>query len=378
MLAREDPLWFSLIYLRYHFTCPLAPFHLEMFRLIQSTEPTLVVVMAFRESGKSTILNTVNALWSILGKPGEKFVLLIGETQEQAKNHFANIKAELENNELLKEDFGPFIENRNEWNKLSLELEYHGSKIISIPRGQSVRGLKHHEHRPGLIICDDLEDVASAADEEEGRALDEQFMREIVPLGKIDTRVFVLGNFLSHNSFIMRLKDAIEENRLEGIFRAYPLLDDHGKILWPSKFPNAESLKKLFEKITEATWKREYLLNASDWRGYYDSAMAAPNLSGDALIHWKYIQKRKEAERQYGYGLRGEKPQTPLIQHMGKFTISAPLTDSIPELETDDPKYPQYQTLLGKRKKLYEEYLNERRKARHARVIEEIRRAGYI
>ena len=110
-LAFEDPMWFCLLYLRHHFKYSFAPFHLEMFHIIRQTDDDFIVVIAFRESGKSTILNMANVLWSILGKPKKNFAIVLSKTQEQAKNHFSNIKHELEHNELLREDFGPFTEH---------------------------------------------------------------------------------------------------------------------------------------------------------------------------------------------------------------------------------------------------------------------------
>ena len=122
VLAHQDPLWFALLYLTHHFNTPFAPFHMEMFEILKNPQYKIVTMMAFRESGKSTIMNMVNTLWSILGKLEKKFVIIASKTQEQAKNHFSNIKAELQNNSLLIEDFGPFMENKSDWNnKLSLE-----------------------------------------------------------------------------------------------------------------------------------------------------------------------------------------------------------------------------------------------------------------
>ena len=151
-----------------------------MFHLIQEEKYNFVVVMAFRESGKSTIMNMANVLWSILGKPGKKFVIIVSNTQEQAKNHFLNIKSELEGNEALREDFGPFTENEAAWNRLSLELDYCGAKILSIARDQRVRGLKHNQYRPDLIICDDLEDSVSVEDRTLAAALGQWFESEIL------------------------------------------------------------------------------------------------------------------------------------------------------------------------------------------------------
>ncbi len=71
-LAFESPLWFSLLYLRHHFSYPLAPFHMEMFKVIEDSRYDFVVMMAFRGSGKSTIMNMAHVLWSVLGKPGKK------------------------------------------------------------------------------------------------------------------------------------------------------------------------------------------------------------------------------------------------------------------------------------------------------------------
>ena len=107
-LARDDPFWFALLYLSHHFSTPFAPFHLEMFHIIKDPKYELTTIMAFRDSGKSTIMNMTNTLWSILGAPGKKFVLISSKTQEQAKNHFSNIKSELKSNRLLPENLGPF------------------------------------------------------------------------------------------------------------------------------------------------------------------------------------------------------------------------------------------------------------------------------
>jgi hypothetical protein len=249
-VAFESPLWFGLLYLRDHFRYPFAPFHVEMFELIQQRKHDFIAMMAFRESGKSTIMNMTNALWSILGKPQKKFVIIISKTQEQAKNHFANIKSELKNNPLLKEDFGPFIESKEEWNKTSLDLVYHGSKIMSATGDQSLRGLIHNRYRPDLIICDDLEDTTAKTDRNESKAIYERFKNEIIPAGSNNTRIIVLGNLIHDKSLLMRIKEDIENGTTKGIFRVYPLLDSNGKNLWQEKFCNQKIIEELRKKIS--------------------------------------------------------------------------------------------------------------------------------
>lgn len=272
-LAFEHPLWFGLLYLGHHFRHRFAPFHIEMFHLLQREEYKFIAVMAFRDSGKSTILNMTNVLWSILGKPEKKFAIVMSKTQEQAKNHFSNIKAELESNEALREDFGPFTANEAAWNKLSLELEYHGAKILSVTRDQSVRGQKYGQYRPDLVICDDIEDVD---DEENGDAIYERFQSEVVPVGNEKTRIIVLGNLISERSFLVRLKKDIDGERLRGVFRAYPFWDDRHEVLWPGRYPDTAAVQRFLDGLSRHAWGREYLLDATAERDYARAEKKTP------------------------------------------------------------------------------------------------------
>ena len=58
--------------------------------------------------------------------------------------------------------------------------------------------------------------------------------------------MFLVGNMLHRDSLLMRMKDRIESGQKTGFFRKYPLLDEHGKCLWPERFSenDIEELKK--------------------------------------------------------------------------------------------------------------------------------------
>lgn len=341
-LAFESPFWFSMLYLRHHFDYPLAPFHIEMFHIIQSPQYDFVAMMAFRGSGKSTIMNMANVLWSVLGKPKKKFVVIMSKSQEQAKNHFSNIKTEFETNELLIEDFGPFKESHEEWRKLSLELVYRDSKIISVARDQSIRGLKYGSFRPDLIICDDFEDIS---DKNNSDHIYEQFAHEILPLGNANTRIVVLGNLIDKNSLMIRLKDYIE-TKSESIFRAYPIIDSHEKVLWPQRFPNKKSLQEFEIRIQNATWVREYLLDAIKDVSYNESG-GSPRLDKCMLLAKPYWKPIRDAELKYRKALEKTGKityQKPIIKQMGKFSIDAPIIKSYEvnnwePISDSDPQY---------------------------------------
>ncbi|MFZ1074983.1 MAG: hypothetical protein WAN50_01275 [Minisyncoccia bacterium] len=351
-LGHEDPLYFALLYLTHHFKHPLAPMHLEMFDIVKRGEINLAAVMAFRESGKSTILNTVCALWSILCKPERKFVVIVSKTQEQAKNHFTNIKAELERNPWLKEDFGPFTERPEEWSKQSLELEYHGAKILSVTARQSLRGMKHLSHRPDLIIIDDVEDATSVRDDRSrGDDLYQWYLEEVVPAGTDKTRIIVLGNLLSMvfdekkpDFLVMRLRREILSRRQVGLFRAYPLIDNNGECLWPGKYPTRESLKVLREKVGRGLWQREYLLKV--W-GQEDTALVAPLFYGSEHGRWSMGAHFITMFNKDGYtvydGENGVMLQQPLIAQMAKYEITAPSIRTMLFYPTkDDPRLKKY------------------------------------
>ena len=368
-VAFEEPFWFSLLYLQHHFTYLLAPFQLEMLRLLKKPEYDFIAVMAFRESGKSTIMNLTNVLWSILGKPQKKFVIIVSKTQEQAKNHFLNIKAELENNETLKSDFGPFVENEDDMKRLSLELVYHGSKIMSVHIDQSIRGLKYGLHRPDLIICDDLEDT-SVSNRKERDLLYNRFSKEIIPLGSGKTRVVILGNLLSENSLMMRLKDDIEKEKLIGIFRVYPLLDDYRNNLWQEKFKDLDAIKKLRTKLSTEAWVREYLLTFDD---YFLEEMDDLKIdeTNDQMISKWYHLKIAGLRNTYREKLKSDMPQKSLIYQMEKYVISAPNADSFIHPEKEELLHEVYQEYVEKEKKLIDELHQAFKRARRIRGLDQ-------
>lgn len=338
--------------------------------------------MAFRESGKSTIMNMANALWSILGKPEKKLVLIVSKTQEQAKSHFANIKAELENNGILKEDFGPFTENPDDLKRLSLELVYHGSKIMSVTREQSIRGLKYGQYRPDLIICDDLEDISSAFNPKETEILYERFEKEIIPLGGSGTRIVVLGNLISKDSFMLKLKEDINGGRLTGIFRIYPLLDYYGKNLWQTRFSDKINIQNLKAKLSKETWKREYLLTF-DAPAYYDEPLdELPDpLDKDAyMAAMKRLCsfKMSKISNKYRPLLGTITPQENITPHMREFIISAPTEHPFEIRWPGDVSYEIYREFADAKRRVEIEYKEGLIKTIRAQATEESRREGKI
>lgn len=261
-LAGQSHYWFLKIYLSHHLTYPLAFFHKQMLAITEDPSYKLVGMMSFRESGKTTIMNLSYILWSVIGKLQKKFILIISRSKKQARIHLENIRYELEYNELLKNDFGPLIMEKNDSGSSHIFLRKFNTKIMAIGmRQQAIRGLKYGQYRPDLIVCDDLEDGESVQKYKEVKRICEWFKNEVMPSGSQSTNIVVLGNLLDDSSFIMKLREEIIQNRMaDAVFCTYPLLDDYDQNLWPEKF-TPEDIKKLRNNYSdESVWAREYLL----------------------------------------------------------------------------------------------------------------------
>ncbi len=141
--------------------------------------------------------------------------------------------------------------------------------------------MRYLQHRPDLIICDDLEDHDSVRTRESRDKTYEWVMSELLPAGKLGTRVIFLGNLLHEDALLKRIRRQIDEMDIEdAAYREYPLLDDEGICLWPEMYPNEDAIRQLRQRVgDEITWQREYLLKMvsdstqvihPDWIQYYD------------------------------------------------------------------------------------------------------------
>lgn len=259
-ITRESHLLFFHLYFAHYVTSPTAPFHFELFRYTEEESVRNLVVVAFRGSGKSTLMTMSYPLWAILGKQQKKFVLILCQTRGQAKQHMMNVKRELESNTLLKNDLGPFQEESDEWGSTSLVFSQLNARITAASTEQSIRGLRHRQHRPDVIIGDDLEDLASTRTHEARQKTYDWLMGEVLPAGSRQTRLILVGNYLHDDALLMRIQRKIAAGDMHGVFQAYPLVHDDGTIQWPGMYPTAASIEKLRREKGEEAFLREYQL----------------------------------------------------------------------------------------------------------------------
>ncbi len=262
-VTRESHAMFFSIYLHHYIKHPMAEFQKDIIRLTEDRANKLACIVAFRGSAKSTLVTLSYSLWAILGIQQKKFVVILCQTQAQARQHMTNLRRELEQNTLLKSDLGPFQEETGvgEWAMTSLVFKDSGARITVASIDQSVRGIRNREHRPDLLILDDIEDINSTRTLDGRNKTFDWYTREIVPLGDTDTRIIIIGNLLHEDSLMMRLKKKIEEKELVAAYHWYPLIDGMGKCLWPEKFDTIGKIETLRQSVSnEFAWQQEYLL----------------------------------------------------------------------------------------------------------------------
>lgn len=260
-IVTESLDWFFSVYFHTYIKYETAPFQQEIISIAEDQSNKLAVIVAFRGSAKSTLITTASVLWSILGRPQKKFIIILSQTEQKARQHLQNIKLELEGNEVLRKDLGPFDEEKNQWGSTALIIKKFNAKIMIGSVEQSIRGLRFGENRPDLIILDDVEDTDSVRTQENRNKTYNWLTSEVLPAGDKETKVIAVGNLLHEDSLLKRLEQRIRNKEIKGIYREYPIIDDEGNPLWLGKYPTQNDIEDERQKtMSPVAWAREYLL----------------------------------------------------------------------------------------------------------------------
>lgn len=210
MAASQSAQQFAKIYLQSHFNLPSSRMHNELFNLLEEiTEKrnSRVAIAAPRGYAKSTIISLAYPLWCVLYEK-ENFVLIVSNTSDQAVSRLNDVKKQLETNPLLLSDF-PEICSRKKptpWRRNRILLT-NGAMISAYGAEQELRGVKKGSDRPGLIICDDLENLEQVREEQQREKLKTWFTGTLMNTGHPGTNFVVTGNVLHYDSLLANLLD---------------------------------------------------------------------------------------------------------------------------------------------------------------------------
>ena len=257
---------FSLMYMQKGFdeAKPTPPFHRKGWALYAS-EVEKACVIAPRGHAKSSALTHVYCLASVLFR-AESYVILISTNEELAIEHLGDITRELTENEELINDFQ--IAKFDTQSKTEIIVEFkdgHQFRILARGSGQKLRGRKWRGMRPGLIICDDLEDDEQVENKERRDKFRRWFNRAAIPALRRGGKIRVHGTILHEDSLLARLRKNREWH--VQFYRAHKAFDDFSEILWPQQFTEAilRSIRQRYIEDFDANgYSQEYLNDPFD------------------------------------------------------------------------------------------------------------------
>jgi len=213
-LAELDMEYFCRAYFPHYFYDPFSRFHRELIqdlhRMIDTGGGTKLARAAPREHAKSTLLTFGLPLWcTVYGF--KHFIPVVSDTEGQASNYLEAIQYELEENERIIDDFGSLIGNT--WNITEM-VTANDVCLVAKGIGGKIRGIKHKNWRPDLIILDDIENDKNVKSDEQKRwTYEEWFLKAVLRAGgtgtggKSYTDIVVMGTILESDSVLKRILD---------------------------------------------------------------------------------------------------------------------------------------------------------------------------
>ena len=219
---------------------------------------------AFRGGAKSSIMEEFAILEAVFQRA--KNILMLGNSYGMIGERMKVVRHELEHNDYLTDLFGDQVGDTWTENKIILT-----NNVCIQGRGarQSLRGTRHLQFRPDLVLCDDLEDDENAATEEARDKILSWLLSEVIPAMDPNGRIRVNGTPLNPASLMPTLR------KLKGWKgRTYPIVlpaslnpEEWETPLWPARF-SLEKIRALHDELVAAgkatIFAQEYLCRAED------------------------------------------------------------------------------------------------------------------
>lgn len=182
-LAAFDMSYFGRAYLPHYFIRKSPHFHEELdeiwsrgvmkgrnplkeAKVISRLKGSRQVVAAPRGHAKSTNFTFKDSLHAIL-YAYKHYILILSDSSEQAEGFLDDIKTELEDNANIIMDFGS-LKGDKAW-RTGVILTKTDIKAEAIGSGKKVRGRRHRNWRPDLIVLDDIENVLLIASKQSSK-----------------------------------------------------------------------------------------------------------------------------------------------------------------------------------------------------------------
>lgn len=214
-LAAFDLAYFGRAYLPHYFKRKSPQFHRELDEIwtegilknenpfyaakkIERMNGSRHAVAAPRGHAKSTNLTFKDTIHAVLYQY-KHYILILSDSSDQAEGFLEDIKTELEENGNILMDFG--VQKGKTW-KSGQIITKSDIQMDAIGSGKKVRGRKHRNWRPDLIVLDDIENDENVNTVEQRRKLKNWFTKAVEKAGDTYTDIIYIGTILHYDSLL--------------------------------------------------------------------------------------------------------------------------------------------------------------------------------
>lgn len=206
-----------------------------------------------RNFGKSVRLSFAYPLWCLLYAK-EQFILTFTSNKSMATQIISAIKNELLDNISILADFGETVLKANS-NQIELK---NGSMLYSVGYGSGVRGIRNKQHRPSLIILDDVSDIKNNTNSQLREKLYRWFKSTVLPLSK-DGFIIMVNTILNNEDLPSTLLKEIKSGMFEDFIGIkLGCYDSQGYSIWESRW-SCQELKKKEKELGYRAFTTELL-----------------------------------------------------------------------------------------------------------------------
>jgi len=186
-------------------------------------------------------------------------VMILSDTEDQAKQFLYDIKVELTENQELINQFKIHRILKDDGKQLIVMMGDQGYvfRVFAKGSGQPLRGSKWRGKRPDLVVADDMENDELVANEDRREKLKKWMLGALLPLLSRDGHIRLVGTILHFDSF---LESTLKSPHWSS--KRYEAHDDNFEnILWPERYTK-EDLKSTYDYYTsegrEDVYYREF------------------------------------------------------------------------------------------------------------------------
>ena len=239
----REPYSFLLFFAFYfpHFCkSPFADFHLDMAMDLGDLETGRIRELGwftFRESAKSAF--AMAWLVKCIVNGTFKYPNVDCYERDNSERFLFDVVVNLQSNERILTDYGQLFNQTGKSDvktqkRISDFLTENGVRVEAHTTQEPVRGRRHREFRPDLLIFDDFENLKTIRSEAATKEVREHLAEFKGGIDQRDGRVLFLGNKLSEDGNVALLMRRAKEDPMFRV-REIWMLDEEGNPSWPER-----------------------------------------------------------------------------------------------------------------------------------------------